>query len=187
MAIEDDKDWKAIRRETHKVFISNLLQGKTATASYKIAFPKANPALAGKRGYEMKNRYAELIARHSAVPPIALERVADKTLENLTLMAFGDVGDLTDADGKPLPLKQVPAALRMAITEVEIDGDRVKYKIGGKVKALEILSRVARLHEDKTEINISLITEEERDNKIKEIVVRALNKGGEGSDEGGDK
>ena len=185
MALEDDKEWKAIKRETHKVFLSNLLRGKTATESYQIAFPTANKVQAGKKGYELKKRYELLLERHAPIPPLALESVANKTLENLSIMAFADVGELTDSNGKPLPLKEIPAGLRMAITEVEISGKRVKYKIGGKVKALEILSRVARLHEDKTEINISLITEEERDNKIKEIVVRAMDRNS-GGDEGED-
>jgi hypothetical protein len=159
------------------------MKGHSATESYALAFPKANRRTAGTKGHKLKVQYAEIIERNAPINPDKIENVANQTLHNLTLMAFADLGAMVGADGMPLPLHKVPKEIRMAITEVEIEGQKLKYKIGGKLKALEVLSKIARLHTPETEININLINEEERDNKIKEIVVRAMSREeGDGED-----
>lgn len=183
--LESDPEYRKIK-DSHKLFLSHLMKGETATDAYRLAFPLASHKKAGTRGYELKNRYAALLERHRPIDPVVIERVAARTLENLTLMAFADVGGLVDDGGKPLPLKDVPKELRMAITEIEIRGDKVKYTLAGKVKALEVLSRVARMDQPRTEVNISIINEEERDRKIHEILVKAKERNSGGTEGSGD-
>lgn len=173
MSLENDEEYRKLK-DTHKRFISHLLSGKNATESYSLVFPNASRATAGQHGWKLKDKYKELIAKWTPIPSVALERVASQTLENLTLMAFADVADMVDKDGKPKALSDIPKPLRMAITEVEIDGDRVKYKVGGKAKALELLAKISRITNDQPQVEITMISEEERQSRLKEIVVKAL-------------
>jgi hypothetical protein len=182
MSLSDDEDYKKIKIEAHKQFILNIMKGHNATESYALAFPNAGRKTAGVKGYKLKNQYMDIIERNAPINPDKIEDVANQTLHNLTLMAFADLGKMVNAKGVPLPLHKVPKEIRMAITEIEVEGNKLKYKVGGKLKALEVLSKIARLNAPETEININLINEEERDSKIKEIIVRAMNRN-EGGDE----
>lgn len=183
MAIEDDPEWKSIKKNSHKQFISFMLAGKNSTEAYALSFPNASRKTAGQHGHQLKNKYKDILARQAPIPSVALERVASQTLENLTLMAFADVVDMVDEHGKPRALQDIPKPLRMAITEVEIDGERVKYKVGGKAKAIEILARIARLTENDPKIEITMITEEERQSKLREIVINAMRREDSAEDE----
>ena len=173
MSLDNDEEYKKLKG-SHKVFIGHILSGKNATESYSLAFPNASRSTAGQHGWKLKDKYKDLLAKWTPIPSVALERVASQTLENLTLMAFADVADMVDKDGKPKALIDIPKPLRMAITEVEIDGDRVKYKVGGKAKALELLAKISRISNDAPQVEITMITEEERQSKLKEIVFNAM-------------
>lgn len=174
MALEDDEDYKAIKVEGHKKFIVNVLKGNNPTTAYALAYPHQKHSAALAKASGLRKKYGHIIERNAPLDSVKLERVANQTLHHLTLMAFADLGEMIDGNGEVKPIHLIPKPIRMAITEVEVDGSKVKYKLGGKMKALEVLSKVARLHSETPEINISLITEEERDSKIKEIVVAAM-------------
>lgn len=184
MKLEDDEEYINAKPQ-HQVFIHNLLKGNTLTKAYQLAYPTANERTAATKGCQLKKKFSGLLDRVQMINEETLEKVSNQTLHNLTLMAFADLGEIVEKNGTPKPLYKIPRHIRMAITEVEIEGKRVKYKVGGKLKALEILSKIARLQNDNNEINISLITEEERNSKIREIVVNAMNRNGD-DDEGGE-
>ena len=178
MALEDDEEYKALKRDAHKLFLSNLMRGKNATEAYKLSFPDAAHSTAQQKGHTLKKKYAHILERHLQLPLEALKDVQKATLDNLALMAFADVGGLVDEENNAIPLKALPQPLRMAITEIEIERGRVRYKLSGKVKALEMLSRITRLDEPQPAVSIGVITTEERDAKIKEILVNALKREG---------
>lgn len=174
MALEDDEDYKAIKSEGHKRFIVNVLKGNNPTNAYRLAYPNHKYTVALTKASVLNKKYGHIIERNAPIDSVKLEKIANQTLHHLTLMAFADLGDMIDKNGEVKPVHLIPKPIRMAITEIEVDGNKIKYKMGGKIKALEVLSKVARLHSEQPEVNISLITEEERDSKIKEIVVRAM-------------
>ena len=176
MSLHDDPEWRAIKKDTHKQFIQNILLGKSATEAYALSFPNSNRSTAAQKGHQLKNKYSDLIARQSYIPSIAIERVANKTLENLMLLAFADIGDMVDANGVPKPIHDIPKPLRMAITEVEIDGDRVKYKVTGRTKALELLAKITKIDNPQPQIEINMISEEERKQKLMQILTVAANR-----------
>jgi len=178
MKLEDDEEYINAKPQ-HQVFLHSLLKGNTLTKAYQTAYPHASEKTAATKGCALGKKYDALLRRVHLLHEDTIEKVSNQTLHNLTLMAFADLGSIVEANGTPKPLNKIPRHIRMAITEVEIEGKRVKYKVGGKLKALEILSRIARLQNDNNEINISLITEEERNTKIKEIVINALKRNGE--------
>lgn len=179
MALEDDEDYKKIKSERHKNFIVNVLKGHNSTTAYRMAYPHQKASMALSHSSNLRKKYGHIIERNAPLDSVKLERVASLTLHHLQQMAFADLGEMIDSKGEVKPVHLIPKPLRMAITEVEVDGGKIKYKLGGKMKALEVLSKVARLHSEVPEINISLITEEERDRQIKEIVVGALAREGE--------
>jgi phage terminase small subunit len=83
---------------------------------------------------------------------------ADRVLEAVALVAFADPLDLTDADGRPRPLRQIPPELRAAIAGVKVRRETVRrvtlgddstetksevveYKLNDRLGALEKLFR----------------------------------------------
>jgi hypothetical protein len=177
-SIEKDKDYLLLRH-SHQQFILGVMSGKTYTDAYLAAFPNATKKTAGTKGSEMRTKYLHIIERNSPINPDTLHDVANETLHNLSQMAFADLGKMVDADGIPLPLHKIPLEIRIAITEVEVEGKRISYKVGGKIKALEALSRIAGLHKEEPQVQVNLLPQEERDKQIKEIIVRAMARGSE--------
>lgn len=71
------------------------------------------------------------------------------------LVRFGwvDPADYVDADGKPLPLHQLPRDVRMAIQDFDIvytdNGPVHRYRFVPKLKSMELLAKVASLLDPK--------------------------------------
>mgnify|MGYP006275890811 CR=1 FL=1 len=174
MSIENDPDWIKIKVEGHKKFINAFLAGKNATEAYQSAYPNASRRTSNEKGYRLKERYKELIERQTYIPSVALERVASRTLENLTQMAFADPAEMLDRNGNPRNLKDIPKALRMAITEVEIDKKGMRFKLGGRTQALQLLAKIAKIDRDEPETQIAIITQEEKNAQLRDILVGAM-------------
>lgn len=181
-SITEDPEY-LMAKDSHKEFITHILNGKSNTDAYALAFPKASRPVCGSKGAVLRAKYEPLINRYVPLTPEHINKISDETIGNLTLMAFADVSEMFDKNGKPLPVKKMPKAIRMGITEVEVRNNKVSYKMGGKLKALELLAKVARLTEDKTEVSITLMSEEEKNARIREILVRAVSRDGEESEE----
>lgn len=175
MAIEDEEEF-ILAKKPHKLFMLNILKGMNATEAYSQAFPKAKRSTAATHGWILKKKYEGLLSRHILINSTQLERLANETLANLVLMAFADVGDIVDELGKARALKDIPKPLRMTITEIEMDNNKVKYKMTGKLKALELLTKIVRLSNDAPQTEINIISDEERKQKIKEIIYNATNR-----------
>jgi hypothetical protein len=173
-SISEDPEYDNLR-DTHKIFITNVLAGKTYTDAYALAYPNASLQTARSKSSAMYKRFKDLIERHTPLSPDVIHVIAEQTIQNLKAMAFADVSEMINKNtGKPLPLHRMPKPLRMGITEISVKGDKYTYVIGGKLKAMELLAKITKLDEaPKTEVNIT-ISEEEKENRIKEILVSAL-------------
>jgi hypothetical protein len=172
--IEQDPEYKNLKPK-HREFITLVLNGKSYSDAYAELYPNASTRkIAGCKGSLLAKKYAPLINRYKPLTPEMVKQIGEETIANLTLMAFADMEDMFGKDGKLLPIKKMPKAIRMGITEVEVKGNKVSYKVGGKVKALEILAKVARLTETQPEVSITIMTEEEKQNRIREILVQAV-------------
>ncbi len=171
--IESDPEYQNLK-QNHKDFIANVLAGKNYTDSYHLVYPNASRRTSGTKGCGLYNKYKNLIDRHQAVTPQTLSAIANETVANLKAIAFSDPSKIVDSEGKIVPMHRLPQEIKLGITEVSIKGDVVKYKMDGKLKAMELLARICKLDEgSQTTVNIA-ISESERENKIKEILVRAL-------------
>jgi hypothetical protein len=112
---------------------------------------------------------ATIIQRENLARVSRIEDAAAKTTENLMAMAFSDVGQVVDDVGRPRKIRDLPEPLRKAITDIEVEGDSIRYKLGGKLKALEILGKMSNLIKEPS-VNLNFISEEERNKKILEIL-----------------
>ncbi|RYZ46976.1 MAG: terminase small subunit [Myxococcaceae bacterium] len=98
-----------------------------------------------------------------------VEVKADDVLRELLLIARTDIGDAFNQDGALLPLKEMPAHLRRAISSIEVEqltvegaaiGTVAKVKLWDKPKSLELLGKHLRLFVDKVETTVQFSHED---------------------------
>lgn len=78
----------------------------------------------------------------------------DEVLAGLLKLARVDVGQIFDADGGLLPVKEMPAEVRYAIAAIEMkDGVPHKLRFYAKDRALELLGKYLRLFAEKIEVS----------------------------------
>lgn len=174
-SLEDDPQFKELK-DQHKQFIRYLLEGRSAVDSYSLCYPKAGYNTAAAKGHELKHKpvVQELLRKNDYEGSHIIRDTANATVENLRAMAFADLGDIFKPDGTLKPIRSLPKALRISITEIEVEGDKVKWKLGGKTKALELLSKITKIAaEPTTQVEVNIISEEERDRAINEILIKA--------------
>lgn len=94
-----------------------------------------------------------------------LDITGERILEELAKLAFLDTTELYDSDGNPKPLNEVSPDARAAIEGIDIEelyqhfgggnsksiGKIKRYKIAGKLKALELLGKYRKLFTEKIE------------------------------------
>lgn len=168
-----------------QIFTSGVISGLTLQEAYHAAYPQAGPKTVASKAYKLiKNENVAYCVREAKRDLAAgLEATQIATIESIKEMAFADPQEFMKVDGTPRKLKDVPKELRACITEVEFDGDKVKYKLTGKLKALELLAKMCRLTESQsTQVQVNIMTENERDDKIKEILVKAIGNDTDGND-----
>jgi len=98
---------------------------------------------------------------------LRVEVKADDVLRELLALATVDTSLAYDANGKLLPIREMPADLRRAIAGVEVFeefeghgedrvkvGEVIKVKFWSKEKALELLGRHLKMFTDKFEVKV---------------------------------
>ncbi|NNC01881.1 terminase small subunit [Corallococcus exiguus] len=92
-----------------------------------------------------------------------VEVKADDVLRELLLIARTDIGDAFSPTGALLPLKEMPAHLRRAISSIEVEqltvegtaiGTVAKLKFWDKTKSLELLAKHLGLLKEKVEVSV---------------------------------
>lgn len=91
------------------------------------------------------------------------ELTAARTLEELRRLAFSDIGDLFDANGRLRPLKDIPPTLRACIASVKttkknltagdgIQEDVVEVRLWDKIRAIEMAAKHHGLLTEKLDV-----------------------------------
>ena len=89
-----------------------------------------------------------------------IEITADKVLDEIGKLAFGNIKNIYDKDGKLIPIQDLPDVISAMITEITQDNlgasedspaIRRKYKIADKKGSLEQLGRHLKLFTEKHE------------------------------------
>lgn len=150
-----------------EAYISN---GENATQAYYQAInADASYEVAMSAGCRWKN--------HTRVKPLieslrmkSLEKLCitqERIAEELSKIAFLDMGELFDEDGNLLEIKDMPEAVRHSLASVEVFeeyagrgedreaiGRTKKFKLESKTKALELLGRWQKMFTDKVEHSV---------------------------------
>ncbi len=102
------------------------------------------PANAGEQGYQQLQK--PLVQRRVAELASAREKrtdiTADKVLTEIYKIATADIRAAFNADGKLLPIHQIPDGVAMALSRIEVSELGVaKIRVYDKLKALELLGK----------------------------------------------
>ena len=137
-------------------FVAAYIALPNAVQAYLSVYPNATYRAAAVQAHRLlkkPNIRAEIAAARRAHARRA-QVGADKTLKEIAAVAFSDIGDLFDDDGRLLPPRRVPQHARRAITSVKVRGARsalrartdddveqvgeqvVEYKFANKLAAL---------------------------------------------------
>lgn len=151
-------------REKEAAFVREYLVDLNATqAAIRAGYSKRTARQQASRLLS-KAAIQEAISRRTEKRAERLELKADDVLRELMLLAFGDIGGAFDAEGRMLPLAQMPESVRRTLASIEVDelgggeegvglGRLRKVKTWDKLRALEMLGRHLQLFIDKTEVS----------------------------------
>lgn len=139
-------------RPQWKVFaLCYLANGQNVTAAYKEAYPgmKSDNGAAVNGSKLLTNaqiarfieaRLEKVLAKHEAT--------ADEAMEVITRVTRVDVRKIYDAKGKPIPVKDWPDELALAVKSIKGDGTIVFYD---KMRGAELIAEAAgRIRKSKT-------------------------------------
>lgn len=150
-----------------RLFIHEYLVDLHPTRAAERAGWGAGAHAAGKRLLE-DPRIAEHLERRIREREAKLVITQDMVLRELATIAFLDPATMSDADGAPLPLHQMPEAARRAIAGLERvelfsgtgderrgNGHLVKIKVSSKLDALQLLMRHLGMLQDKIAVTVT--------------------------------
>lgn len=121
--------------------------------------------MAGRIGYQLleKPRVQEAIHARQADRSARTEITQDRVLRELARIGFFDIRKLTNADGTAKPLNELDDDTAAAIAGLDIVligndtvgmGTVLKFKIAGKVSALELMGRHLSMFTDKMKVDL---------------------------------
>jgi phage terminase small subunit len=140
------------------VFVDEYLIDLNATQAYRRAFPGCTywtAATEGCRFLKKPNIRREVQAAKKA----RAQRTgitADRVLKELARIAFSDVFDLFDADGKVAPARNIPLDSRRAISGVKVRKEKTATRTNGRTTVTESECEVEYKFWPKTEALKSL-------------------------------
>ena len=142
--------------EAQRRFVEEYLIDLNGTRAYRVAYPGASYAAARTNAGRLLALPA--VAREVQAGRAAQRRrtrvTADRVLRELAAVAFSDIGDLFDHNGRPVPVHRLDPMARRAIAAVSIgrvDGpagvvsERFHVRFWDKLRALELLARYVGL------------------------------------------
>ena len=133
-------------------FVEEYVADCNGTRAYRVAYPNASYAAARTNAGRLLALPA--VAREVRAGRAAQRRrtriSADRVLRELAAVAFSDIGDLFDSDGRPIPVHQLDPATRRAIAAVStgrvndpagVVSEKFHVRFWDKLRALELLAR----------------------------------------------
>jgi phage terminase small subunit len=163
-----------------KDFAQQWIIDKNSTkAAERAGYSKNTAAQQGARLYKNVNirKYIDKLLKKQS---IRTGNKADKVLNEIAKLAYGNVQDFYDGKGNLKPIQDLKREQAACITEIKTvekfdkDGKLTTYttyKISDKGVNLERLGRNLKLFTDKIDLNLSLEdkTDDELDNEINSI------------------
>ena len=137
--------------EAHRRFVDEYLTDLNGTRAYRVAYPGASYAAARTNAGRLLTLPG--VAREVRAGRAAQRRrtrvSADRVLRELAAVAFSDIGDLFDSDGRPTPVHLLDPEARRAIAALTVtrvtDASGVtretfRVRFWDKPRALEVLA-----------------------------------------------
>ncbi len=138
--------------EAHRRFVDEYLIDSNGTRAYRVAYPGASYAAARTNAGRLLA--LPTVAREVRAGRAAQRRrtrvTADRVLRELAVIAFSDIGDLFDPDGRPIPVQQLDPATRRAIAARTVSSatdasgvlnEKFHVRLWDKLRALDLLAR----------------------------------------------
>ncbi len=124
--------------------------------------------MAGRIGYQLleKTRVQEAIQARQADRSARTEITQDRVLKELARIGFFDIRKLANSDGTAKPLNELDDDTAAAIAGLDIVligndtvgmGTVLKFKIAGKVAALELMGRHLSMFTDKVKVELEQV------------------------------
>ncbi len=138
--------------EPQRRFVEGYLSGGNGTRAYRAAYPGASYA-AARTGAARLRKLPAVAAELKAGRAAQRRRTrleGDRLLRELAAVAFSDIGDLFDSDGRPLPPHLIDPIARLAIESLTVARtvsasgavtETFRVKFWDKCKALDMLAR----------------------------------------------
>jgi phage terminase small subunit len=140
-----------------RLFVSRYLVHFNATRAYREAYPEASLATADTEGPRLTKdpRISSEIARGERALRSRYKRSAEKTLDEIALVAFGNVADLLDENGDLKAFKDLPRHVSAMVAsferaelkatdpstgETRVIGHTHKVRMHSKLDALKLLA-----------------------------------------------
>jgi phage terminase small subunit len=138
--------------EAQRRFVDEYLIDLNGTRAYRAAYPGVSYAAARTNAGRLLALPA--VAREVKAGRAAQRRrtrvTADRVLNELAAVAFSDIGDLFDHNGRPVPVHQLDPITRSAVAAVSIGrangpagvvSETFHVRFWDKLRALELLAR----------------------------------------------
>jgi phage terminase small subunit len=146
-------------------FVNNLLEGMDAKTAYiKAGYCARENAAEASASRLLRNaKVKTAIEEAQKRAAYKAEVVAERILREEMCLAYFDPVNLTDKNGKLLPLHKLPEEARRAIIGFEVitqskGSFKFKYKFSDKGKSLERLSRHLGMFNDKLNLGFTAET-----------------------------
>ncbi len=163
----------------HERFAQNIARGMSATEAYEQAGYKRNDGSAGRlhRNAQVKARVAELTAPAVAATEASVER----TLKEVTRLAFYDMTQILDSENGVIAMRDptsLPEDLRraiVAIKPVQVGNEmHYEYKFADKQRALDSLARHLQMFKDTVVVEdvfriVNEMDDDELDRRLTEL------------------
>lgn len=158
----ESKDELSIK---HQAFINEYLQCFDQTKAYLKVYPDTTHDSA-------RANSARLIANDSVKAELdrrldqLKERVPSDIIQHLKNLVFFNISDLLDDQGNIDKVKIKNNSIPGIVSGITIQDDisdkgsrqKVSFKLTDQTKAIELMSKILKLYEDKTDINVNIPT-----------------------------
>jgi len=146
----------------HELFINEYLQSFNATKSYLKVYPKSSEPAARRSASDLLTN-PDIKSEIEGRIDLLRERIPSDIIQHLKNLIFFNPADLLDDEGNIDPKKfkenKIPGILS-SITVQENESEKgsskkISFKLTDQNKAIELMSKILKLYEDKTELNIN--------------------------------
>jgi len=147
----------------HEMFIDLYLKNFNAVKSYMEVYPDSTYEAAGVSSHALLKN-PKIITEINKRIDLLKERIPTDIIQHLKNLVFFNINDLLDEDGEVDPKKIKENAIPGIVSGISIQENnsekgsskRVAFKLTDQNKAIELMSKILKLYDDKPEVNVTI-------------------------------